>query len=112
MLPTVNVLLANIYDANTIKSSEEAGLWGKGEKGSSQVGIKGSLIGVVVGGVSLSIFGTKNVSPAPGGWSSLTQVQRFAHPEVERAMKTKPEQRLKTAQLSGAASKQNLQLWW
>lgn len=72
--------------------------------------IKGSLIGVVVGSVSLSIFGTKNVSPAPGGWSSLTQVQHFAHPEVERAMKTKPEQRLKTAQLSGAVSKQNLQI--
>lgn len=57
----------------------------QGHEGSSQVGIKGSLIDVVVGGVSHSIFGTKNVSPAPGGWSSLTQVQYCAHPELRKS---------------------------
>lgn len=65
MLPAINVLTANIYNANTIKSPGSPGLQGRGEEGSSQVGIKDSLIDAMMGGITHSIFGTKNVNPGP-----------------------------------------------
>lgn len=55
------MLPANIYDRKSINSPGKAGFQGKREEGSNQVGIKGPLINVMVGGVSHSIFGTKNI---------------------------------------------------
>ena len=46
------MLPAYIYDTNSTNSHGKAGFQGRGEEGSKQVGIEGSLIDVMVSGVS------------------------------------------------------------
>ena len=64
MLPAVNVLPAYIYDTNSINSHGKAGFQGRGEEGSKQVGIKGSLIDVMVNGVSQYLWHQEH-QPSP-----------------------------------------------